>query len=224
MNYDKKMSKLEFSKLYKQYKLENIKDRDAMILASKGLVLERTRYYYSKCFISMVDTSFEDFFAIGTLGLIKGVDRFISSGKTKLNEFLIFINKTIDEEIIRYLKEIIKNNKNISLEDIYSSKDSEYDEYFPEIHVIDNFETEEVYKAIRTIMKKLPDREKKMITMYFGFEDGKRYTQTEIAEVFGLVQSYVSRLIQWTVNEIGKQLQKEGLLEYSGKKRVLKSN
>ena len=45
-------------------------------------------------------------------------------------------------------------------------------------------------------MLALPDIEKQVVLMHFGFIDGEVMTQREIASVFGLSQSYVSRIIR----------------------------
>lgn len=74
-------------------------------------------------------------------------------------------------------------------------------------------EKEVTYKIIREIVKELPDRDREIIMLYFGFYDDKPYMQKEIAKKTSLNQSSVSKIIKENIKKLGKQLQQEGLIE-----------
>ena len=59
----------------------------------------------------------------------------------------------------------------------------------------------------------MPSREKQIIIMYFGFYKDEIYTQKEIADKFGISQSYVSKLISKTVEKIGNKLKTQRLVD-----------
>ena len=65
---------------------------------------------------------------------------------------------------------------------------------------------EEVDKALlKQAMQKLTGREKKIMELRFGLNNGVEKTQREVADLLGISQSYISRL----ENKILKKLQRE---------------
>ena len=71
----------------------------------------------------------------------------------------------------------------------------------------------EVQKIVRKIVDQLPDRDKEIIMLYFGFYDDIIYTQREISKKLKISRSYVSRLINSIVKRIGLQLAEMGVIE-----------
>ena len=55
-------------------------------------------------------------------------------------------------------------------------------------------------------MKKLNKREKKIVMMRFGLEDGAEKTQKEVADILGISQSYISRLEKRIIKKLQKEM------------------
>ena len=133
----------------------------------------------------------EELFQVGLIGLIKAVDTFdIDKGFS----FSTYAKKCIMNEISMYFR---KNKKDENhLNDLND---------FSDIDLEENYIEQEEKIIILKMIKDLPEREKEIILMYFGFY-GKLYTQLEIANKFGIGQSYVSRLIKSIIVKFRKEI------------------
>jgi len=76
--------------------------------------------------------------------------------------------------------------------------------------VIRNIEEQVDRKLLYLAMEKLNKREKAIMRMRFGLDDGTEMTQKEVAEMLGISQSYISRLekkiirrLQWEIKKMG---------------------
>ena len=136
----------------------------------------------------------EELFQVGLIGLIKAVDTFdIDKGFL----FSTYAKKCIMNEISMYFR---KNNKDENhLNDLNDLND------FSDIDLEENYIEQEEKIIILKMIKDLPEREREIILMYFGFY-GKLYTQLEIANKFGIGQSYVSRLIKSIIVKFRKEI------------------
>lgn len=136
----------------------------------------------------------EELFQVGLIGLIKAVDTFdIDKGFS----FSTYAKKCIMNEISMYFR---KNNKDENhLNDLNDLND------FSDIDLEENYIEQEEKIIILKMIKDLPEREREIILMYFGFY-GKLYTQLEIANKFGIGQSYVSRLIKSIIVKFRKEI------------------
>lgn len=137
----------------------------------------------------------DDLISNGIIGLIKAVDNY---DVTRNCKFLTYAFKCIDNQIRMSFRNERKYLDVISLEDnLYQDDDSNFlikDVIIDDIDKYEKIFTNDEYLIIRKVVDSLPMKEKKIIKMYFGF-DGKVYNQKELAEVIGLSQSYLSRLI-----------------------------
>lgn len=95
------------------------------------------------------------------------------------------------------------DGKELKLKDTISDK----------LDIVEEYEKKETYQIIREIVKELPNRDRKIIMLYFGFYDDKIYTQKEIANIMSISQSHVSTLITQIVKRIGEQLKQKGIIE-----------
>ena len=58
--------------------------------------------------------------------------------------------------------------------------------------------------------------------MYFGFEENNPYTQKEISERLNISQSYVSRIIKKSLNQIKIKLIANEFIEHNCEKQKIK--
>lgn len=153
--------------------------------------------------------------SIGILGLVKAVDTYDASKKI---EFSTYAARCIDNEILMFIRRLKKEkcvdsldrpisgeeeDKAIKLEDVIKSDED----------IQTSYEGKEIYAQIRKIVYSLPEREREIIMLYFGFYDGRVYKQKEIADKLNISRSYASKLIAKIVKKIKKQLEEVGIVE-----------
>jgi RNA polymerase sporulation-specific sigma factor len=140
----------------------------------------------------------EDLISIGTIGLIKAIERYHPNKGTKLATFAA---RCIENEILMHLRSLKKSRKDVSLHDPIGT-----DKEGNEITLIDILGTDndEVVDTVQLRIEKskiyrhldiLDEREKEVVLGRFGLEsDGEERTQREIAKELGISRSYVSRI------------------------------
>lgn len=156
-----------------------------------------------------------DLVSLGNIGLMKAINTFDTS---KNVEFTTYATRCIDNEILMFLRKIKKDQNVDSLEkpltiDKNGNELKVEDTVYDDTDIVEDYEKNEIYKIIRKMVESLPERDRKIITLHFGFEEDKTYTQKEIADILFVSQSYISRLVKKIVREIGIQLEIEGLIE-----------
>ena len=220
MNYDelfidghklpKPLSKKEVYEL-----LERIKQGDNKALAK--LVEHNIRlvlYQVEKRF-KTVQYDKKELVSIGNIGLMKAVTTFDISRNMEFSTYAI---RCIDNEILMFLRNLKKYASDASLDEaIYHNNDGDEikikDTLSDDMDFVEEYIDNETHLMIREIVNELPERDRKIIILYFGFYDNKRHNQNEIANMLSISQSYVARLIKRIVSQIGMQLEKKGLIE-----------
>lgn len=155
----------------------------------------------------------EDLISIGTIGLIKAINTFDNSKGARLatyaakcveNEILMHIraNKKTKQEVSIYEPiGIDKDGNEITLEDILGGNCDE---------VLDEVEMILLDEKLKRVIKKLKNRERKVLLMRYGLEGKKKYTQREIAGELGISRSYVSRIEKKILGKIAEEFELEG--------------
>lgn len=138
----------------------------------------------------------EDLISIGTLGLIKAVGTFHSDRGIKL---ATYASRCIENEILMYLRKISGRQEvsideplntdwdgnELLLSDILGSDEE------PVSHALEEAEEK---LALHRAVAQLNPREQLIVEMRFGLNGRREMTQTEVAELMGISQSYISRL------------------------------
>lgn len=197
-----------------KYYLRELKDGDSL---AKGILIERNlrlvAHIVKKYSYPHKDT--DDLISIGTVGLIKAIDSFDTSKGTRLatyaarcieNEILMLIRNTKKIKSEVYLQDTIgvdKEGNEISLMDVLSSDEDSV------IEVVEK--RIQVKKLYEKINKCLTEREKIIIKMRYGLNDGKPRTQREIAAFLGISRSYVSRIEKRALRKIYKELDEKNM-------------
>ncbi|RKD34308.1 RNA polymerase sporulation sigma factor SigE [Thermohalobacter berrensis] len=151
----------------------------------------------------------EDLISIGTIGLIKAVNTFKPDKKIKL---ATYASKCIENEILMFLRRNSKTKTEISFDEPLNI-DWDGNELLlsdilgTENDIIFKFLEEEVDKELLDeAMKKLPKREKKIMELRFGLNNGEEKTQKEVADLLGISQSYISRLEKRIIKRLRKEI------------------
>lgn len=139
----------------------------------------------------------DDLISIGTIGLIKGIGTFKRNRNTRLATYAA---RCIENEILMHLRSIKKNKNDLFIYDPIGT-----DKEGNEITLIDILDTgHEVVsdqveilleeEKLREKLDQLSKREKKVIELRYGLNDGINKTQREISKMLGISRSYVSRI------------------------------
>ena len=156
-----------------------------------------------------VDT--EDLVSIGTIGLIKAVNGLDPEKKIKL---ATFAGRCIENEILMYLRKTVRLKTEVSLDEPLNV-DGEGNELLlgdvlgtDNDLVFKNLETTVEKQLLAEGLKKLSERERKIVDLRFGLDGGEEKTQKEVADLLGISQSYISRLEKKIIKRLKKEISK----------------
>ena len=169
----------------------DIKARNKLIEHNLRLVV-----FIAKKFENKLET-LEDLVSIGSIGLIKGINTYKIDKNIRL---ATYASRCISNEILMYLRKNKKRLGDVSFEEALS-----FDSEGNELHLEDIIGTGEdiTYKEyekkvdislLKEHLEVLDDRDKQIMTMRYGLNNTKEYTQKEVAELLGISQSYISRI------------------------------
>lgn len=168
--------------------------RNGDMSAREEIIIRNMNLVYFLINKSLYDNT-DDNFQIGFIGLIKAVDTFdIESG----HSFSTYASRCIMNEIMMYYKNLHKEKAEYILDDSVSRDRRE-----PLVECIsdgtditDSIDSKDFNKVLmRLILNMDNERDKKILSLYFGF-DGKTHLMKEIANIVGLDNSSVGRIIK----------------------------
>lgn len=139
----------------------------------------------------------EDLISIGTIGLIKAVKTFRPDKNIKL---ATYASRCVENEILMYLRKISGSKSEISLDEPLNTDWDGNELLLGDVlttlddTVSVDIETEDEIRILMECICLLPEREQQIICMRFGLCGHREYTQKEVAEHFGISQSYISRI------------------------------
>lgn len=147
----------------------------------------------------------EDLVSIGSIGLIKGINTYKIDKNIKL---ATYASRCISNEILMFLRKNKRKRAEISLEDALN-----YDAEGNELHLEDILGTDENLvpneyekqvdkEVLAKEIEGLPDRDKEIMTLRYGLNNTKEYTQKEVAVMLGISQSYISRIEKKVIRKL----------------------
>lgn len=158
---------------------------------------------------------FEDLFQTGCIGLIKAIRTFdIDKGY----KFTTYAAQVIGNEIKMLLKKLKKTERNVSFDTIIVENDKNSKKLTLEQVLASNENIEEDYLAqeltelAQSSLNILNERARRILEYYFGFR-GQRLSQREIARLFGLEQSTVSKIVTKSLKQMRAYLKNNEDLE-----------
>lgn len=194
--------------LLEEAKSGNKEARNILIERNLRLVAHIAKKY------NMIGKDSEDLISIGTIGLIKAITTFKHDKGTRLATYAA---RCIENEILMSIRAGKKIQNEVYLEDPIG-----HDKEGNEISLIDIIESECVsipeqvelkmqIKKLYTKMKEvLKNREKLILELRYGLENGISKTQKEIASMLGISRSYVSRIEKKAIKKLSDELKTEG--------------
>lgn len=147
----------------------------------------------------------EDLVSIGSIGLIKGINTYKIDKNIKL---ATYASRCISNEILMFLRKNKRKKAEVSLEDALN-----YDAEGNELHLEDilgtdadlvpnEYEKQVDKEILSKEIKDLQDRDKEIMTLRYGLNNTKEYTQKEVAEILGISQSYISRIEKKVIRKL----------------------
>lgn len=151
----------------------------------------------------------EDLISIGTIGLIKAINTFNPSKNIKL---ATYASRCIENEILMYLRRNNRIKTEISIDEPLNIDWDGNELLLSDILGTENdlihrsIEDEVDRELLNIAIKKLTNREKKIMELRFGLESGIEKTQKEVADMLGISQSYISRLEKRIISRLKKEI------------------
>ena len=179
---------------------------------AKNILIERNLRLVAHVCKKYNSTNIEldDLISIGTIGLIKGINSFDSSKGVRL---ATYVSRCVDNEILMYLRSIKKLNSEFYLEEpIGKDKDDnvitlqevlENNERSIEDAIDLKLKEKKLYEKMASILK---PREREILILRFGLNNSKPLTQNEVANIFGISRSYVSRIETKAISKLAKEI------------------
>lgn len=154
----------------------------------------------------------EDLISIGTIGLMKAVNTFKADKQIKL---ATYASRCIENEILMYIRKNASRGCEMSLDEPLNVDWDGNELLLSDLLGTDSdfvyrmLEESEEKRTVRRAIRKLPEREKRIIELRFGLaegSDGKEKTQKEVADELGISQSYISRLEKRIITHLKEDL------------------
>ena len=178
--------------------------RDELIVHNLRLVVYIARKFEA------ASANIEDLISIGTIGLIKAVNTFNTDKNIKI---ATYASRCIENEILMYLRKTNQLKTEVSFDEplnvdwdgnellLGDVMGSDADEINRKIEIKDEHNT------VKQLIDKLPERERVIMQMRFGFAGYTEHTQKQVADALGISQSYISRLEKKIIERLRKDIE-----------------
>jgi len=199
------LTKQEESEVMERLRAGDSSAREVLITHNLRLVVYIARKFESS------GVGVEDLISIGTIGLIKAVNTFCPEKNIKL---ATYASRCIENEILMYLRKTNNTRGEISIDEPLNV-DWDGNELLlsdvlgsdPDI-INQDIESQDEKNILMRSIDQLESRERMIMHMRFGLEDGKERTQKEVADILGISQSYISRLEKRIIERLRRDLRK----------------
>ena len=180
--------------------------RDLLITHNLRLVV-----YIAKKFDSC-QTATEDLVSIGTIGLMKAVRTFDPNKNIKL---ATYASRCIENEILMHLRKVSNMKTEMSFDEPLSVDWDGNELTLSDVlgtepdAVSELLEDDDEKRLLRGIVRRLPEKEQRLMVQRFGLFGARVHTQKQLADQMGISQSYISRLEKRILSKIRKEMQRE---------------
>ena len=164
--------------------------REMLIEHNMRLIVHIARKY------KVPGCTFDDLISIGAIGLIKAVRSYDMDSGTTLSTYAA---RCIENEILMSLRHSRKQQNDVSLDEPLGTDSEGNTVSFSDLLgtppdlVEDEVRRRVTLEKVRKVLPTLPQREKMVLCMRYGLDDGVVHPQHEIAQKLNISRSYVSR-------------------------------
>jgi RNA polymerase sigma factor (sigma-70 family) len=153
---------------------------------------------------------------IGTLGLIKAIDKYEIQRDSK---FSTFAYKVILNEMFYAIRKNGNYNSEINFDINLSDDDTLIGKTPVEQCLLEKYLEKELLEAISQQLTNFTEKQKRIIRLNFGF-DCERKTQEDIGKEIGCGQKNVSRIVNEVTDDIRPDLKRQGLVDLARSKSI----
>ncbi len=153
----------------------------------------------------------DDLVSIGTIGLIKAINSFKTDKKIKL---ATYASRCIENEILMYLRRTARLKTEISFDEPLNTDFEGNELLLSDVlgtsaeSVYGDIESNAEKEQLKEALKKLSERERKIMFLRFGLGGGEEMTQKDVADLLGISQSYISRLEKKIILRLKREIAK----------------
>ena len=189
------------------------KARNVLIERNLRLVAHIVKKYYTQ------SAEQEDLISIGTIGLIKAISTFNPSKGVRLATYAA---RCIENEILMYFRGQRKLQNEVSLSEAIDADGQEDSLQLLDVVGVEDTMLEDLHdrdnalRVRRLVRECLTARESEIIRLRYGLDGAIPLTQREVAAVFGISRSYVSRLEKKALNRLRAELERATPLRNAG--------
>lgn len=202
--------------------LKKIRGNDQ--LAKENLILHCTGFtvrYVTKKYGHRSDK--KEILSRALTGVVKGVNNY---DYKKGDNFMAFVYVCFTNEIKMYFNKLnkLKYHEMFLMDEPISDdkKNRVIDTINSGVNIEKTYEKKELYNRIRELVDSLGKKNSEIVKLYYGFNNLKRHTQYELADMYGITQSRVNKIIKESVTFISNTLKKEGLIVVKENKPPIK--
>ena len=169
----------------------DLEARNILIERNLRLVAHVVKKYYTNA------SDQEDLISIGTIGLIKGISSYKPDKGVKLATYAA---RCIENEILMYFRSNRKRQGDVSLSDTLETEKDGNHLFLSDVvgvadTMLEDLEAEETRLRLRRLIRDcLTSREADIVEQRYGLAGNRPHTQRELASVYGISRSYVSRI------------------------------
>ena len=199
------LSAEEEGEMLKLMQVEGERERAKTELIQRNL---RLVVYIAKKFDNTgVDN--DDLVSIGTIGLIKAINSFNPNKNIKL---ATYASRCIENEILMYLRRTTRLKSEVSFDEPLNTDFEGNELLLSDVlgtsadSVYGNIEANAEKEQLKEALKKLSERERKIMFLRFGLGGGEEMTQKDVADLLGISQSYISRLEKKIILRLKKEI------------------
>lgn len=179
--------------------------RDRLIRHNLRLVAHVAKKYYA------VAAAQDDLVSMGTIGLIKAVDSFDPARRVR---FASYASQCIENELRMYLRHTRREGTPLSLQEPLESHANDSgtltlaDVLTDDAVMEEDCERRDIAMRLRALVKALPARDARILTMRYGLDGKAELTQQAVAEKLGISRSYVSRIEKKALKKLAEYMEK----------------
>ena len=202
-SFPKPLSAAEEAEYLDRFSKGDPEARNILIERNLRLVAHIVKKYYAQ------SSDQEDLISIGTIGLIKGISSFDAAKGARLATYAA---RCIENEILTYFRAQKRQQNEVSLSDsIDSDKEGNALQLMDVVGVDDTMledlhDRESAQLLHRLVKEKLTVREAEIIRLRYGLGGTVPLTQREVATLFGISRSYVSRIEKKALEKLKAEL------------------
>ena len=201
--FPKPLSAQEEREYLRRCKEGDLEAREVLISRNLRLVAHVVKKYQQSGYET------DDLLSVGTIGLIKAVGTFKSDRNIKL---ATYASRCIENEILMHIRKIAGQKAEVSLDEPINTDWDGNELLLSDVLGTDGdivmrpMEEDAEQQLLREALARLPERERRIVSLRFGLGGRPEKTQKEVADLLGISQSYISRLEKRIMQRLRRDL------------------